>query len=511
MDRRRFLVGSAALAAFARLPQALSTSAAASPRFSGNPFTLGVASGDPLPNGVVLWTRLAPDPLNGGGMTPDPVMVEWQVAGDDKMSEIVQRGAAVALPDFAHAVHVAVDGLEPDRWYWYRFVVAGEESPIGRTRTLPAASAAVARLRFAFASCQNYENGYFTALRHMAAEDLDLVIHLGDYIYDSNWGGVRSHGTKVKPATLEEFRQRHALYRTDQDLQAAHLAFPWLVVPDNHDAQDDNNLDSDKLRRRAAAYQAWYEHMPIRAAARLQSPTMPIYQSVDIGTLARFYFLDTRQFRESQDACAAAADPNFGYGAYQPLCPAALDERRSMLGREQELWLASRMAQSSARWNVLASTVLFSPYAIKRGSDTLHYMYSWDGFPGNRERILRQVSDAHLANPVIISGDLHASMVSDVKRDSADPESPTIATEFLGTSISSLPGDLDPPVRASLSANPHVKFYEGEKRGYVVCTLKAEAWETKLRTVATALEPGAPVSTQATFVVEAGHPGVEPA
>jgi alkaline phosphatase D len=511
MDRRRFLIGSAALGGFALLNGALSYRSFAGTSFSSNPFTLGVASGDPTPNGVILWTRLAPDPLHGGGMPPEPVMVEWQIADDDKMSHILQRGPAVASPDLAHAVHVEVDGLEPDRWYWYRFVAAGEESPIGRTRTLPRTGAAVGQLRFAFASCQNYENGYFTALRHMAAEDIDLVIHIGDYIYDSNWGGVRSHGTKVKPTTLEEFRTRHTLYRLDPDLQAAHLAFPWLVLPDNHDAQDDNNLGPDLLRRRAAAYQAWYEHMPTRAAARPLSPAMPIYQSVDVGMLARIYLLDTRQFRESQDVCAKGGDPNFGYGVYQPLCPPALAEQRSMLGREQEVWLADRMVQSSSRWNVLASTVLFSSYAIQHGSESLRYMYSWDGFPANRARIVKQISDLHLANPVIISGDLHLSMVADVKLDPANPASATVATEFLGTSISSLPGDLEPPIRASLPLNPQVKYYEGEKRGYMLCRIKPDSCEAVLRTVATALQPDAPISSQASFVVEAGRPGAQQA
>jgi alkaline phosphatase D len=209
------------------------------PRFFADPFTLGIASGDPVADGIVLWTRLAPDPLQGGGMPPSNVDVRWEVATDESMRRIVKRGSAVASPGFAHAVHAEVNGLESDRWYWYRFDVGGAASPIGRARTLPKRDAVKERLRFAFASCQHYEQGYYAAHRHLAQEPVDFVAFLGDYIYESTSANqVRSHGSG-EPISLADYRTRYALYKTDADLQAAHAACPWIVTFDDHEV--DNN------------------------------------------------------------------------------------------------------------------------------------------------------------------------------------------------------------------------------------------------------------------------------
>ena len=241
MDRRTFvkLTGlSAAALVFGTEPFARNVPN--QHRFSDYPFSLGVASGDPAPDGVVLWTRLAPDPLNGGGLPDREIPVRWQVASDENFRQIVRHGTGLARPELAHSMHVEVGGLEPAREYFYRFMAGPEQSPTGRTRTAPAAGASVSGLTFAFASCQQYEHGYFTAYRRMSEEDLDLVVHLGDYIYeygpgedDAPDGNVRAHDRRV--STLQDFRDRYALYRMDEDLQAAHAAFPWIVTPDDHE------------------------------------------------------------------------------------------------------------------------------------------------------------------------------------------------------------------------------------------------------------------------------------
>ena len=236
-SRRNFLAAGIALGGW-HLVRPLSSFGAS------DPFTLGIASGDPLPDSVVLWTRLAPDPLHGGGMPPEPVAVDWEIAEDEKLARVVQRGTAQARPEFAHAVHVDVRGLQPARWYWYRFRAGGVESPIGRTRTAPPAGAAVPRLSFAFASCQHYEQGYYVAYRHMAQENLDLVVHLGDYIYEGaiRTDRVRRHNSD-EIQTLTDYRNRYALYKGDPDLQRAHALFPWIITWDDHEV--DNNYAGD--------------------------------------------------------------------------------------------------------------------------------------------------------------------------------------------------------------------------------------------------------------------------
>ena len=275
VSRRAFLGGLAVCGiAPARLAGALAPRRDV--RFRTSPFTLGVASGDPTAEGVVLWTRLAPDPLTGGGMPPVDVEVSWLIAADDRLRKVVRRGQTVASPEWAHSVHVEAEGLDPARWYWYQFRAGDQLSPIGRTRTLPREGAATSRLRFAFVSCQNYEIGYFTAYRHAAAEDLDVIFHLGDYIYEGagSPGRPRSHaGPEL--ITLDDYRTRYAVYKTDADLQAAHAAFPWIVTWDDHEVQNnyagavsqDNDPPEVFLTRRAAAYQAYYEHMPLRTSA----------------------------------------------------------------------------------------------------------------------------------------------------------------------------------------------------------------------------------------------------
>jgi alkaline phosphatase D len=271
LDRRRLLQMAGHLATAALAAPVSSRVAHGQPRFASYPFALGVASGDPVVDGFVLWTRLAPDPLNGGGMPPEAVEMHWEVARDPRFLEIVRRGTALAAPEHGHAVHVDVQGLEPDRWYYYRFLAGGEASPVGRTRTFPAPGAPKERLRFAFASCQHYGQGFFTAYDAMMADELDLILHLGDYVYESDWGPkVRFH--LPEPSDFEGYRDMHALYKSDPSLQAAHAWYPFLVTWDDHEATTTMPAASRRTATR-----------PSRSCAGGRPPTRPITSTCPCG------------------------------------------------------------------------------------------------------------------------------------------------------------------------------------------------------------------------------------
>jgi len=478
------------------------------------PFTLGIASGDPLPDSVVLWTRLAPDPLNGGGMPNRPVPVQWEVSTDERFRSVAQRGTTLARPENGHSVHVEVRGLEPARWYWYRFMVRNDISPIGRTRTAPAPQTGGDALRFAFASCQMYEHGYFTAYRHMAGEDLDLVVHLGDYIYEYGpnvyrvrSGNVRLHdGPEV--SSVDSYRNRYALYKSDPDLQDAHAAFPWIVTLDDHEVEnnfadeipEDEETDiQDFLVRRANAFQAYYEHMPLRRSSMPMGPDMALYRRLQFGDLATFHVLDTRQYRSDQ-ACGDRAGP---------LCEEALLPNRTMTGAAQEEWLTSGLSGSRTRWNVLAQQVFMARRDFAAGPEERFSMDAWDGYMPARDRLLNFVAANQVRNFVVLTGDVHANWVADLKADFTNPASAPLGTEFVGTSITSGGDGVDQQrtTAAILAENPHIKFYNGQ-RGYVRCEVDQNQWRTDYKVLPYVSRPGAPISTRASFVVEADRPGV---
>ncbi|HEX2825209.1 MAG TPA: alkaline phosphatase D family protein [Burkholderiales bacterium] len=507
--RRAFLLRAAALgAAYAASPVRVIARA-----FERDPFALGVASGYPHPGGMTLWTRLAPRPLEGGGMRPAAVEVRWEVASDEAFRTIAANGRTTAAAEWAHSVHVDVKGLEPGRPYWYRFHAGEATSPVGRTSTAPAAEAAPSRLRLAFASCQQYEQGWFTAYRHMAREDLDLVVHLGDYIYESSWGRnlVRSHGSD-QPYTLAEYRTRHALYKLDDDLRAAHAAFPWIVTWDDHEVQNDyandrsQVLDSPEafLARRAAAYQAYYEHMPLPAWARPRGPAMRLHTALDYGRLASFYVLDDRQYRSHQ-AC-----PPEGRGGSTVVkeedCRQRLDRSLTMLGSAQEQWLDESFGRSRAAWNIVAQQTLMAQADRRAGPGGDFWTDGWDGYPRARERLLAAVAQRALRNPLVISGDVHMSAVCDLKANFDDARSPVVATEICGPSITSQ-GPSVARVEALLKENPHFRFANGARRGYATLDITPARCVARLRTVGTVKEPDAPIHTLATFAVEDGRPG----
>lgn len=523
-DRRRLLLGGgacfAALSVAGRPTRLLAAQATpgaspgAAPAFGDTPFTLGVASGDPGSESVVLWTRLAPEPLSGGGLDDQgAIEVRWEIANDDRFGDLVNTGTAVADPALAHSVHVDATGLASGRDYFYRFMTGDEISPVGRTKTLPSAGARLDQLAFATASCQHWVRGYFTPYRHMAAEELDLVIHLGDYIYE---GGPAMYATAEDAVrlhtggpcrTLADYRNRHALYKTDPDLQAAHAAFPWMVILDNHDAVEDGDRDARTLERRAAAYQAWYEHQPVRTEAVAHGPSMQIYRRLAFGDLAEFSLLDTRQFKDGQQVCGEAPRNPTGLPIGGPRCPAMLDDGRTMLGTAQERWLLDGLGGSAAQWNVIAQTIFFAPFDYVDGPDEVVYWAAWDGYPEARARLMRYLAERRPSNPVMLSGDWHSSWVNDLNANVRDPESETLATEFITTSISSnYPGEIEAAEKA-LPWNPHVHFFNGDLRGYTRFLLDRERLRADFRLVDTVRSPDALIDTRASFVVEDGRPG----
>jgi alkaline phosphatase D len=511
LARRSFLAATSLAAAAVWESRALGITRRAV-NLADQPFQLGVASGDPSPSGFVIWTRLAARPLDGGGMPDEAVEVGWQVAEDEAMTKVVRRGTMAATPAWAHAVHVEVDGLAPDRWYWYQFQAAGESSPKGRARTMPAADAAPDKLRFAFTSCQHYETGYYTAYEHMLGEDLDLVLHLGDYIYEGAGRDkqIRKHvGPKLD--SLADYRNRHAQYKTDPALQAMHGAAPWLVTWDDHELENNCAGDiserkdakrEDFLAQRARAYQAYYEHMPLRRSSLPKGPDMLLYRKVAFGRLAEFFVLDTRQYRSDQPC----GDGN------KPQCDQALDAAATLLGDVQEKWLLSGLERSPARWNVLAQQVMMARVDRIAGEAVGFSMDQWPGYEQNRRRLLKFFAQKRAANPVVLGGDIHSNWANNLIADFDDMESRIVASEFVGTALSSSgdgtakPGNLD----AVLRENPFVQFHNAE-RGYVRCQVSPKLWQSNFQVVEYVTRRGAPLVTRASFVVENGQPGVKPA
>jgi alkaline phosphatase D len=535
IDRRRFLTGAAAVAGAAALGARGGPAAASSPSrpepgtFAPGTFALGVASGDPLPRSVLLWTRLVRDTFSAGSMPNRPVHVEWQVAHDPAFRRLARAGAVSARPELAHSVHVDVRGLDPGREYFYRFRAGRRISPVGRTRTAPAAHADPRRLRLGIVNCQDWQNGYWPAYVGLAAEDLDVVVHLGDYIYEYDPVSALPDRRHVAPhrvgldqlSTLDDYRNRHAQYKTDPALQAAHAAFPWIVTWDDHETENNyadvvDEIDdtgakrqdpAEFARQRAAAYQAYFEHMPIRVAYRRGSPDLRIFRRFDFGRLARLSVLDTRQYRTDQPG----GFPNdFGLVA-----TGLSNVDGTLTGRAQERWLLGNLARSRARWNVVAQQVMMSRILFPNPAlvpPTFANLDQWDGYAPQRARLLRFLERQRVANPVVLAGDIHSSWFSDLKRDFDDPASPTVAVEFTATSVSSdFPIAFDAPLKAANPVlNPHVRYFDGSRRGYLRCELTRDAWRTDARTVDSIATRISPVRTTASYAVEAGRPGLTP-
>jgi len=514
LSRRGFLAGAGSALTSATLAPGI---VEAAPRLSGYPFALGVASGEPAPDGFVIWTRLAPKPAEGGGMPPHAVAVDWELALDHRMRRVVRRGRAAARPGSAHCVHVEIEGLAPGRPYWYRFAAAGARSPIGRAVTTPAAGAPVDLFLIAVASCQHWEHGYYSAYRHMVADRPDLILHVGDYIYENGTYPpnrkrlVRFHPT-YECKTLAQYRDRYALYRTDPDLQAAHAWCPWVVTWDDHEV--DNNYAADQsehrapaaefLRRRAAAYQAYYEHMPLRRAARPRGGHMQLYRRLDIGQLISLNVLDNRQYRSDQ-VCGGKR----GGAAAIVDCATLHDPARSMLGHPQEKWLIGNLKRGGARWDVLVQQQLMAQFlAYDKQDRAVRSNEGWDGYPASRQRILECIEAKRTANAVCLGGDIHSYWVADLKTDFAKRAAPAVASEFIGTSISS-PGIPYASVKARMPSNPHIRYYESRRRGYLLCAVTGNHWLTDLRAVKNVRDRKSGIETLQSFYVDAGRPGAQ--
>ena len=525
IDRRKLICGLAAgsLGAFAG-PTVVGRALAQSRRWTADPFSLGVASGAPRQDGFVLWTRLAPDPLSSnpatpGGMTGGDVPVAYEIAGDEAMRDIVRRSVADAEAAYGWSVHADVSGLEPGRPYWYRFRCGDAVSRVGRTLTSPAAGAPVERMRFGFVSCANYEHGYFAAYRHLADENPDMVLFLGDYFYEyveQVRSTVRLHSDGIEAATLPTYRNRYAQYRLDADLQRLHAQAPALLTWDDHEVANDYadrwsqfNDDPDLfLRRRAAAYQAFYEHMPVRPIlSRPDGPVMRIYDRFAFGDLLEISMVDGRQYR-SRPACYAPPDRLRGHLESDAGCPERRADGRSMLGLAQENWLGLGLGRSKARWNMIAQDVLMAQLRQKMpDGDVGFWTDDWDGFPASRRRLLRRIAETRVTNPVVVGGDIHAFFANDLRVDFDDPNSPVVASEFVGTSVSASGPNYE-AFAAVLPDNPHVRFFDSRKRGYVSVDVDTKQMTVRLRAISDVTDPKANISTLRTFAVENGRPGV---
>lgn len=477
-------------------------------------FQLGVASGEPAADGVVLWTRLAMDPiaLDGlGGMPDQAVPVMWQVAKDESFRRVVRAGAELARPEAAHSVHVELDGLQPGAEYFYRFRVGTEISPAGRTVTSPAPGTTSRELNLAFTSCADYQTGWFTAYRRMAEDHPDLIAFLGDYLYEY---GDYKYPVRDQAGgeclDLAGYRLRHAQHKADPDLQQAHAIAPWAVVWDDHDIENGwagdipEQPDPNFLKRRADAFQAYYENMPLRKAQQPNGAALRLHRSIRWGAVANLHLLDTRQYRDLY-ACTGTS------GTVGADCLERLEPNRTILGREQETWIEGELRGSQATWDLLGQQVFMMEMDWVNGEGKGYSNEGWDGYTASRNRLAAAIDD-NRRNGVVLTGDVHSHWAGELKRDHQDPASKSVGVELVTTSITSAGNGLDeyPNTQLLLNENPHVKFFNG-RRGYVNARVSASEMKVDFRSLRVVTQPHAPVYTSGSFVIEPGNPTLNPA
>ena len=481
------------------------------PRLADDPFTLGVASGDPTSTGAVIWTRLAPRPLEpDGGMEGQRVAVNWEVAEDEAFTKVVRKGLSTAVPELGFSLHVDVPELQPGRVYFYRFTLPAGSSPVGRLRTTPAPGT-TPPLTLAFASCQHFEDGLYTAYDHMSREDVHLVAHLGDYIYE--YGATaekvrRYASTEIR--TLDQYRARYAQTKADPALQAAHAMAPWIITWDDHEVDNnyaglagENGMESEEQmrQRRAIAYQAWWEHQPVRVPRAKSWADLNITRTVDWGELARFWVLDTRQYRSDQ-AC--------GDGNKVVPCGDWADPSRTLMGPAQERWLFNGLKASRTRWQVLANQVRMAPFDNAPGPDRQFSMDQWSGYPAALERVSRAIADGAPNRTIVITGDIHSNWVNDLRARNDRLDAPVVGVEFVGTSITTGGDGAEASTGwndKTRAENPFCKWHSA-RRGYVVCTIGADQCRADYRTVPFVTKPNAPIQTASSWIARHGQPGV---
>ncbi|TWS99614.1 alkaline phosphatase [Reyranella sp. CPCC 100927] len=515
LSRRHLLIGGAlGVAAASAGGRVL-----AQPRFDRNPFGLGVASGDPAPDGFVIWTRVMADPLSLAPLAADAYPLIYQIADDPDFKRIVRSAEVLALPQEAHTVHVVLRDLQPGRDYWYRFRLDPDHiSPAGRARTAPAPGAAVDQLDLVVASCQHYEGGYYGAWRDATRDrdrPLDAILFLGDYIYESHGGGRpgRQHHVEDNPVTLDDFRRRYALYKSDPDLQAAHAAAPWLAIWDDHEVENDYANEQSQhlmdrtafLALRTAAYRAWWEHMPVSPALRPDRPDARLYRRVRFGDLARIDLLDGRQYRHPQPCPRPGSG---GSNLVGPDCALRLDPALSMLGLAQERWLYDGFRDGGARWSLIGNQTLMAPLDFQIGAGALWRTDQWDGYPAARARLYDAMRATRLSNPIVLTGDFHAHIVGDLFDDA---NGSAVASEFVGSSISSggIPRD-DAWFAARLAENPHLKLFNNRYRGHLAIRMTPKSLVADLRVIDDVHDRFSQGRTLARFAVDNGKPGVIP-
>ncbi|MEU3507844.1 alkaline phosphatase D family protein [Streptomyces longwoodensis] len=531
--RRRTVVKAAAATAVLAGPLAAALPARAADEAPA--FLHGVASGDPLPDGILLWTRVTPTAAAtpGSGTGPD-IEVEWVIALDKALTTVVAKGSVTATAASDHTVKADVRGLQPATDYWFRFSAGGTDSPVARTRTAPAVDAAVPGLRFGVVSCTNWEAGYFSAYRHLAARsDLDAWLHLGDYIYEYGTGQYGTRDTVVRPhapaheiLTLADYRTRHGRYKTDPDLQALHHKAPVVAIWDDHEFANDawsggaenhtEGAEGTWAARQAAARQAYFEWMPVRPA--IAGTT---YRRLRFGKLADLSLLDLRSFRSQQ--------VKTGNGGVD-------DPDRTLTGRAQLDWLKAGLQSSDTTWRLVGNSVMISPFAI--GSLTADLLKplaellglpkeglalntdQWDGYTDDRRELLAHLRAHAIRNTVFLTGDIHMAWANDVPVDAGTyPLSASAATEFVVTSVTSdnlddlvkVPEGTVSAVAAPLirAANRHVHWVDTDRHGYGVLDITAARAQMDYYVLSDRTRPDATSSWARSYRTRSGTQKVE--
>ena len=514
MQRREFnqhLQRSAIALALAPWMAAVAAPTAKPYAWRTNPFALGVASGRPRADSVVLWTRLLFS-AEDSAQVNETLRVQVDVFADAALKRRVQRVDVATNAARAHSVHVHVQQLQPSTDYWYRFRQGDALSSVGHTRTAPALNADVRQLRIALTSCQHYEQGEYIAHQEIAQQQLDFVLFMGDYIYESSNAqyAIRKHNGE-EPKTLAQYRQRYEQYKRDPHLQAAHAAHPWVLMWDDHEVVNDYANDQDRqfndpqqvLKRRAAAYQAYFEHQPLLLGPDADNPAnMRLYDQLSWGKLADVWTLDCRQYRSAQ----ACRDPVRGGGRMVVQCDELSDPSRTMLGLAQERWLTERLSGSKRQWKLVAQATQISSTSVPAPTGRAYWNDAWDGYPEARQRLLQTVVDANLQNVVTLGGDVHCNVAANLRLEPNNPLSPIVASEFVTTSITSR-GLGDKPAALIRDSNTDLLHYRSDERGYSLITVTPQAVRCDFRTTRfpAGSEPG--FKTQASYGVKSGKAG----